>query len=122
MAANITKTFGVAMHLPVKNGASVQSAGDIIEVGAATDLVVVLLKDAAANETDVPAVAGGVEVSYAKLTTDDYVIGDKIYYDAGNDRTTLTSTSNTYCGKATENTVASAATAKFWLNAPGASA
>ena len=112
MATNLIRPLNGAQGLRaiVKNGASTKTSGQIIVVG---NFHALLMKDAAANETGIPAVIGDYEIRYAKLTTDDVVPGDILYFDAGNDRFTKVATNNKKAGLANETSISSQATIKI---------
>jgi len=85
MAANVKRTREEGTIL-VTNVAATKTAGQAIVVG---ELVCVHKKDQASGATNCPVWVEGVEVSYAKLTTDVVTEGAILYYDDTNDRMTL---------------------------------
>ena len=114
MAANVKATLNRdgGCHAKVKNGGTAKVAGKLIVVG---EVVALLLKDAGVNEADVPALIEDVEIEYTKLSTDDFTPGAIVYFDAGNDRLTLTASTHKKAGIASTTTVTSAATGRIWL-------
>ena len=82
------------------------TAGVPVKIGS---LIVIPLHSAVATATFEGKV-NGVFSGIAKLTTDNFVEGSPVYWDDGNSRLTLTSTSNTFVGHSTEITAGSAAT------------
>lgn len=113
MAANVKRTLtGGGCHVMVKNINATKVAGKLIACG---DVVALLLKDATANEENVPALIDDVEIEYAKLTTDDFTPGAIVYFDAGNDRLTLTASTHKKAGIACTTTAGSAPTGRIWL-------
>lgn len=96
MAANVKRTREQGTVL-VTNGGTDKAAGKAIVVG---ELVCVLKEAALANATNCPAWVDYVQVNYAKLTTDVVAIGATLYFDAGNDRLTLTASTHKKAGVA----------------------
>lgn len=95
MATNIKRTVGAAAVVPVTNGGSETASGKLMVWG---DKVVLMKRTAAANEAGVPAYVGGVVVNYTCLGTDVIAEGDTLYYDATNDRLTLTASTHKMAG------------------------
>mgnify|MGYP003341440293 CR=1 FL=1 len=98
MAKNIGRTLipnsdGIVFNFVA--GAAV-SAGDLVPVG---DTVGVATKDVA-NGAEGWLKRGVMVKAVTKLTADVVSVGDTLYWDSGNSRLTLTSTSNTRAGLA----------------------
>ena len=68
----------------------------ILTGGTAGKLFTVAAHDLVANEKGALATTGVWE--FDKLTTDVMTVGDKVYWDAGNSRLTLTAGGNTLAG------------------------
>lgn len=96
----------------VNNNGVAASSGDIKVFGS---LHALLLKDAAANATGVPATFGGVEVSYAKQTNKNTSFGDPLYWHTTNAEVTQTATGHTQIGIASQAVTTGAGTVKFFF-------
>ncbi len=68
----------------------------LLSGGTAGKMVTVAPTDLVANEKGSVQVSGVWE--FDKLTTDVMTVGDKVYWDAGNSRMTLTAGANTLAG------------------------
>lgn len=95
MATNIMREVGKPAVIEVTNVASTKTAGKLIVVG---NLVCCHLHDQGVSATGCAVYIGGVEVEYAKLTTDVVTVGAVLYFDAGNDRLTLTASTHKQAG------------------------
>jgi len=74
-----------------------KASGKLIVQG---DRVGMVVNTVASTETGVAKTWG--QYTYAKLSTDVVTAGASLWFDAGNDRLTLTSTSNKFAGYALE--------------------
>lgn len=114
MATNIGRTLipntdGICFN--VIGAAGGHDSGDLVLAG---DLLGVATKDIAEDEEG--WIKRGVMVKgVAKLTTDDFVVGDVLYWDAAESRLTLTSAGNTRAGLAANTTETDAPTAEINL-------
>lgn len=85
MAANVKRTRAEGTIL-VTNIATAKTAGQLIVVG---ELVCCHKADQAISATNCPVWVEGVEISYAKLSTDVVTEGAILYFDSTNNRLTL---------------------------------
>lgn len=95
MATDIMREVGEPEVIEVTNVAADKTAGQMIVVG---NLACVHLHDQLSGATKCPVYIGGVEVEYAKLTTDDISPGAVLYYDDTNDWVTLVAGALKQCG------------------------
>lgn len=88
------------------------ASGKMVAIGVRVGIALAAI---AANATGPLAVRG--VFTYAKLSTDNMAQGALVYYDAGNDRLTLTSAGNTLAGYATAAAAAATTSVNVALNA-----
>lgn len=108
----IKQTVGVEQPIPVILTGT-KSAGDLVVVGE----LVACLKAGGVNGETVTGLIGGVVIEYTKLTADDVTAGSTLYFDAGNNRLTLTASTHKKAGVALAAAGTSATTCKLILGA-----
>lgn len=96
MAENVKRTRDDGTIL-VTNVAATKTAGQLIVAGS---LVCLHKLDQASSATNCPVFVEGVEITYAKLSTDVVAEGAILYYDATNDRLTVTASTHKMAGTA----------------------
>lgn len=111
MAANVKREREDGTIL-VTNVAADKTAGQLIVVG---ELVCMHKADALSGATNCPVFVQDVEISYAKLTTDEVTAGAILYYDSVNDWLTLVADSLKKAGIAAAASAAPAATVRCHL-------
>jgi len=111
MAANVKRTREEGTIL-VTNVGTVKAAGQLIVVG---ELVCCHKAAQAISALDCPVWVEGVEILYAKLTTDLVTEGLKLYFDAGNDRLTTTASTHKLAGLAAAAAATTVATCRVHL-------
>lgn len=114
MATNVVR--GDPDRVLFKNGGTAYTSGRLAKMGGTSGLVCLLLGDVAANGTVVALIRGEVEYARETGTSTAWAQGDKLYYDATNNRLTKTLTSNTYAGIAAAATVDGDVKGKILLN------
>lgn len=92
---NVKKTYGEPKVISVTLAAT-KAAGDLVVVG---ELIACLVTGGGSGDI-VSAYIGGVEIEYTKLTADDVTSGAILYFDAGNNRLTLTASTHKKAGVA----------------------
>jgi len=93
------KNFVQSISQIVITAAGTLTSGQGILIGSAGTGLVGVVSGAAAAGEDVTVLLEGV-FELPKLQTDDVSQGDKLFWDDGNSRLTLTATSNTFAGYA----------------------
>ena len=95
MAASVKATYGVEEVIEITNGTDAQVVGEMVAFG---NIVGIHKHAQAASATQCPIIIGGVKIRYTKLTTDVVTAGALMYFDAGNDRLTVTASTHKLAG------------------------
>lgn len=104
-------------RLPFTNTGSAITSGSVVELvtGATGQIGIALAAIAATTGTGEVALVG-VFPNITKNTGEAFVVGQKLYWDAGNDRLTGTASTHIPAGRAFEAAASAATTATLNLN------